>query len=45
MSLIDFGLDFALDCLMKFRTLLPETMRHILLANVLQTVSISGGLA
>lgn len=44
MSLIDFAVDFALDCLMELRALSPERVRQVLLANVLQTVSMSGGL-
>lgn len=44
MSFIDFTVDTAIDWLMAFTTQRPESVRQFLLADVLQTVSVSGGL-
>jgi hypothetical protein len=44
MHFVDFPLDFAPDCLLKFRALLPEGGSSLLVANVVQTVSVYGGL-
>jgi hypothetical protein len=44
MSFIDCAVDLAIDRLMVLRMQRPERKLHFLSANVLQTISVSGGL-
>ena len=45
MSLVDFPVDIALDRTVGLRTLLTDELTPLLLANVVQTVAVYGGLA